>query len=184
MRKLALSLLTLAIAGTLALLDTTPAAAAYKTVCERGSSTGSGRCHQQRSAVIKRVSVVDAVPLINRSSKRATLHCNFTTSVRRDITLGGSVAVTGAAEVSFLKIASASVSTTYTLHASVSMSSESSKEAGATVTLNPGERVVCQRIYSYVSFSERTYTYSGTKVTYQPVKTVTVPSNLGIRIVD
>lgn len=184
MRKLVLSLVALAVAATLALLDTSPAAAAYKTVCEPGSGTSSGKCYKQMSAVIKRIKVVDAVPLINASSKTATMHCSFSSSVTREITLGGSASISGGAEVSLLKIASASVATTYTLEASVTMSATQAKEAGGSVTLKPGEKVVCQRIYSHVTFTVKPYTYSGTQVFWGTEKSVTVPSSLGVRIVD
>ncbi len=184
MRKLSLSLLAVVIAAALALFDTTPATAAYKTVCERGSSTSSGRCYKQMSSVVKRVKVVDAVPLINRSSRKATFHCAFSSSVTREVTLGGSVSVSASAEASLMKIASASVSTTYTLDAHVTMSATQAKEAGGSVVLRPGQKVVCQRIYSHVTFSVRPYTYSGTTIRWGTTKSVTVPSSLGVRLVD
>ena len=184
MRKIILSLLAIAVTAALAVINTSPAHAAYRTECEPNSNTSSGRCYEQMTAVVKNVKVVDAVPLINASRKTVTMSCSFSTSVTRDITLGGSAAVSGGAEISLLKIASASVQTTYTLSASVTMSATQAKEAGGTVTLKPGERVVCQRIYSHVTFSVRPYTYNGTKVTRGTTKSVSIPSTLGVRIVD
>src|SRR3546814_2335528 len=140
MRKITLALLTLMVAAVLPFItQSTSHAASYKTVCEKGSGTSSGRCYKQRSAVVKKVRVVDAVPLINRSSKRVTMTCNFSSTITKGITAGGSASVTTSAEASFMKIAKASVSATYTLHASVRMSSAQAKSAGGTVTLKRSE---------------------------------------------
>lgn len=176
---MSLAALTLEVPASMA-----PASAAGHIVCEKGSDSYAGVCFKQLSSLVRGIKVVQAVPLINGTShRRANMHCSFSDTVTKSLTLGGSTSMTVSAKASILDLAEVSASTTYTLSASVTQTAASASEAGGSVTLPPHTQVVCQRIYSYVTFRVQRQSWHGTS-TSNVTKRVTVPSSLGVRIVD
>lgn len=159
------------------------AEATSRTRCQRGSGMESGRCWT-RHQVYRHLKVVEAVPLENRSHKTGTFHCTFSRNISQSVEAGYSVGYE--AKVSIMKLVDAG--TTMTLHMNVSQTASQATEAGASFRLKPGQRVVCQRTYGYVTTRIKDYqwwggtgAHAGSSTHYY---TVRVPARLGIRVVD
>lgn len=149
------------------------------TYCAPGSGSSSGRCWEATN-VARRVVVVEDVPVENFSSKTGTFSCSFSTTITRTVEAG--VSVSASVSASLFKVVDASTSITVT--ASVSQSASRASSVVGTFTLKPGERVSCQRTYGYVSASVREYTYTQKGTTTVRRYNTTVPSSLGVRLVD
>ena len=151
-----------------------------RTVCQKGSTTGSGRCWKLLRTR-KKLTVVEAIPLENKTRrKRANMHCSFSRSVSRSVDVGGEVS--SSVEAGVFKVVNVNV--TATVHRSVTQTAEEASTAGGDVTLRPGESVVCQRTYGYVVARVRQYTWSGGTQSQVKILRAKVPANLGVRIVD
>jgi hypothetical protein len=157
---------------------TAPIAARGKTQCVKGSGTYSGRCFTLlRSA--KHVTPVESVPLENRSSHKATMHCSFSRTISRSISYGASLSAS--AEASYFSVVKASV--TATVSKEVNQTASQATEAGGSIVLRPGESVTCLRTYGYVTVRVKDYTYRGT-TSNSTIRRGKVPSTLGVRIID
>ncbi|MBP2416428.1 hypothetical protein ACFFOM_06800 [Microlunatus capsulatus] len=175
MKKLLAGLVVLGTAlGPVALLTAPPAAAA--TRCQGG--TGSSRCVTV-SNVKKHLKVVESVSLENKSSKKVTMHCSFTKSISRTTT--GSISLTAGVKAQVFGVAEASTSIDIT--SSVSQSASQATTAGGSVVLRSHESVLCQRTYGYVKADVKEVTSTSTKSSTRRY-TVTIPVNMGVRVVD
>lgn len=154
-----------------------PATAQAGTSCAGG--TGSGRCVETTNEVVGE-EVVESVPLQNPSSQAATLTCSFSQTIAKSIDTSVSVEASVTGQIFGAVSATASVGVSQ----SVSQSASQTTSAGGTVDLAPGQSVVCQRIYSYVQANVHQYDYSGTGTSNVKDYTTTVPSSLGVRIID
>ena len=151
-----------------------------RTHCQKGSGTQSGRCWKLLESRSKLV-VVEAIPLENKTRRKKTnMHCSFSRSVSRSVTVGGSVSAS--VEVGVFKVVKANV--TVTVHQDVTQTATQASEAGGDVTLKPGESVVCQRTYGYVWARVKQYTWSGGHEAEVKILKSKIPANLGVRIVD
>ncbi|MGN6783212.1 MAG: hypothetical protein ACTHJH_17115 [Marmoricola sp.] len=182
-RGLVLAVLLVLLSSLLLVAGATAADAASRTRCQRGSSMEGGRCWT-RHQIYRHLKVVEAVPLENRSHKTGTFHCTFSRNISQSVEAGYSVAYE--AKVSIMKLVDAG--TTMTLHMNVSQTASQATEAGASFRLKPGQRVVCQRTYGYVTTRIKDYrwwgstgAHAGSSTHYYTVK---VPARLGIRVVD
>ncbi len=162
----------------LTFLAVTPAQAAT-TRCEPGSGTYSGRCYVNTTTVSKKSIVVEQVPLQNWSSKTVTMSCGFTQTVTRS--MSGTVSLSATAKATIFGLVD--VSTSVSVSMTVSQTASQATTAGGSVVLSPGESVVCQRIYTWVTQGIKETTYSGSYVSTRTYS-VTVPSTLGVRLVD
>ncbi|MDQ1106443.1 hypothetical protein QE364_003292 [Nocardioides zeae] len=170
-RALALSGAAAAVIGT-TLFVAPPAAQADE--CVGGSS--SGKCVQVLSTSVS-TSVVETVPMQNNSGTTASFTCGFSQTISRSVETSASAELSVSAQVAAVG-ASASVG----VSESVNQSASEASSAGGTVTLAPGESILCERTYSAVTAQMREYSYSGTGTTETARYQVTVPSSLGIRL--
>gem|GEM_PF-6478545 len=130
--------------------DTTTAAASEVqarglTRCVRGSGPGSGRCFTfLRSRKV--VKAVEGIPLENRSSRPATMHCSFSRTITKSVTAG--VKVSASVKGTIFGVVEASVSTEVSM--SVTQTASQASTAGGSVRLQPGQSVTCLRTYGHV----------------------------------
>lgn len=150
-----------------------------KTVCAKGSGSHSGRCWKLLKSG-KKVVVVEAITLENKTKKKkVNMHCSFSRTVSKSVEVGGSVS--GSVEAGVFSVVKVNVSTT--VHKNVSQTATQASEAGGSVTLKPGESVVCQRTFGHVVARVRQYTWSGNKSEVKILR-AKIPSYLGVRVVD
>ncbi|GAB3656103.1 hypothetical protein GCM10027596_09910 [Nocardioides korecus] len=175
--------LTAALVTATTLASVPAADAASTTRCQRGSGMEAGRCFT-RSTVYRHLSVAEAVPLVNNSSRTITAHCSFTRTVSRSMSAGADLGYEAKVTIEGLVDAGTSL----TLHMSVSQTASQASTAGASVRLRPHQRVTCQRTYGYVtsrikdhSWWGGTGAHPGSRTVY---RTANIPSYLGVRVVD
>jgi hypothetical protein len=163
-------------AGAGAVAGAAPASAA--TRCLRGSNTYSGRCFTSHQ-IYSHLSVVEAVPLVNRSRHTATFHCSFTRTITRSFSVASSVSAE--AKATLFELIDAS--TTVTVQRTVTQTASQATEAGLSVRLRPGQRATCQRTYGSVTTRIKDTEYTGLHSTSRHYQ-VRVPSFLGVRLVN
>lgn len=170
-------LLVAAAVAALLVVPTTPAEAA--TRCTQ-KGPGSSQCFTATN-VVRGQKVVESVPLVNRSSKPVTAHCSFSKTISRSVS--ASVTVAGEVKGTLFKVVDAS--TSISVSASLTQTAEQATTAGGSVRLRPGQRIICQRIYSNVvsRIKEVTY-YPAPRNSTTRYYSTTTPSSLGVRFVD
>jgi len=176
--RLATAFLTAAMA--LAVLGAAPVSASTVTVCDPGSTSYSGRCYTNTTQVsAQKSTVVQSVVLQNWSSKTATMSCSFTSTITRSF----SASVTLSASVKASLFGLVDASTSVAVQFSVSQSASSATTAAGSIVLKPGESVICQRMYFYVTQTIKETSYAGSWSSSRTY-TVTAPKSMGVRIID
>jgi hypothetical protein len=177
MKRLLAGLVMLGTAlGPISLATATPAAAA--TRCQGG--TGSSRCVTV-SHVKRHLKVIESVPLENTTKKKkVTMSCSFSRSYSRSMT--GSITMSAGVKGQVFGVAEAS--TSIDLSKSVSQTATQATSASGTVTLKPGEAVLCQRTYGYIKADVKEVTTTAKKKASTRYYTVTIPVSMGARITD
>lgn len=134
------------------------------------------------STVSKTTAVVESVPLKNTSSKTATFHCTFSKSLSYTGAITTTAGASVSASVKAAIFASVDASVSYSVSLSLSQTAAQATEAGVTVSLKPGQSVVCERTYTKVTATV-TETYTNTKTTTTTYKAV-LPSSFGVTLAD
>jgi hypothetical protein len=154
-----------------------PAPAQAAADCQGGTS--SGRCVEVLSTSTGST-VVETVPMVNNTSLSGSFTCSVEQAVSR--TVETSVGVDAGVSGQIFGAVSASVSVS--VSESLSQTASSASSAAGTFTLAPGQALNCQRTYGYVTATVHQYDYSGTGTSNESTYTTTVPSSLGVTVVD
>lgn len=131
------------------------------------------------SPVTKHTKVVEAVPLVNHSSKTATMHCGFTQTITRSFSAGVELSETIKAHIFFLVDAETSIKVSM----NVSQTASAATSAGGSIVLKPGQSVTCERTYGYVTSTVTRHEWHGLSGTSKKFITK-IPSSLGVTLVD
>ncbi len=140
-------------------------------------STYSGRCITT-SNIVKKSTVVESVPLTNSSKYTASMHCSFTTTISRSY--ANSVSLTASLKASVWGVAEASISGTQQI--TLTQSASQATTAGGSVSLPPGGRVICQRVYGYYTMTTKVDEWGPGAV--DRTMTSTVPYSFGVTIIN
>ena len=170
-------MLVSALVGAFLVLPTHAAEAATRCTT---AGPGSSQCFTA-THLIKSVQVVESVPLVNKSKKTVNAHCSFSRTITKSVSAGVDLSAT--VKGTLFKVVEAS--TTATVHSSVSQTAAQATTAGGSVSLRPGQQIICQRIYSRIvaNIKEVTY-YPMPKNSKTRTYSSTTPSSLGVRFVD
>lgn len=139
-------------------------------------STYSGRCIAT-SNIVYHSTVVETVPLTNKSKYTATMNCGFTTTVSRSYS--NSVSLTASLKASVWGVAEASISGTQQI--TLTQTASQATTAGGSVKLPPGGKVICQRVYGYYTMKTVINEW-GPGAAATKTLTSTVPYSFGVTI--
>lgn len=156
------------------LIAVSPVANAYQK-CE--GTTYAGRCITTSNSV-KKSTIVESVPLTNKSSYTATMNCAFTTTISRSFST--SLSLTTSLKASVWTAVEATVSGTQSM--TLSQTATQATTAGGSVKLPPGGKVICQRVYGYYTMTTKVDEWGPGAVDRS--FTSTLPYSLGVTIID
>ncbi|MBE7325937.1 hypothetical protein IEQ44_14900 [Nocardioides sp. Y6] len=167
--------------SAVAAAETTAAAKkGKKTRCLKGSGASGGVCFKLRSTKY-RVKRVESVPLRNKSSKKATMHCSFTKTISKSVQRKAGISSTAEVNAVF---GLAKLNVSVNVEKSVTQTASQATTAGGSIVLKPGEEVTCIRTYGHVVTKVRRYAWSGNKMTSDEIIKTKIPSSLGVDIID
>lgn len=176
------SLLVVLLTATLTVLLGSSAAQASSRWCHYGKQ--SGICYETVGNFVRQKVVVEAVPLINKTRKTGEFSCTFSKTISESQSFTKSVTAKAGAKIYGI----VDVEISGTLSKTIEQTGSQASAASASYRLKPGEKVICQRIYSSYVQKVKETRWSGPvradyNTTTRMIKT-TVPSTLGIRVVD
>jgi 3-hydroxyacyl-CoA dehydrogenase len=173
MRRSVLGLLAIVVLVGASFVAAGSAGAARKPQCERGSDEHAGRCFTV-GTIVHTVKVVEAVPLNNTSNHVVHAKCDFTQEITKEMSTSQEVQAGVKAELfDFI-----GADTSYKVTKEVKQSAKEATTAGGSVTLQPGQHIVCERTYGSVSSKVKVYEWDGNKSKHYTV-TTHIPSYLG-----
>jgi hypothetical protein len=143
--------------------------------CE--GTTYAGRC-VTTSNIVKKSTVVESVPLTNKSSYTATMNCSFTTTITKSFST--SLSLTSSVKATVWSVVEASVSGTQSM--TLSQTASQATTAGGSVKLPPGGKVICQRVYGYYTMTTKIDEWGPGAV--DRTLTSTLPYSLGVTIIN
>lgn len=127
-----------------------------------------------------RVKRVEAVPLRNKSSKKATMHCSFTKTISRSVQKKAGLSTSAEVNAVF---GLAKVNVSVHVEKSVTQTASQATTVGGSVVLKPGEKVTCIRTYGHVVTKVRRIDRRNEERKTRVIKTK-IPSSLGVDIID
>lgn len=178
MKRTATTLAAAAVCAGALLVPAGSAEAAGNTKCFTGGDGRTGTCYTV-GPVAKHSVVVEAVPLVNNSSRTVKASCAFTQTITKSIETG----ISSNTEVKATLFSLVDASTSITIHKKVTQTASQAVTAGGEITLKPHTSITCERTYGYVVSTVTRKVWHDATTTIKKF-TVRIPSNLGVTFVD
>lgn len=182
LRRLSALLATLLVATTLVLTAGAGPASAKSKWCDYKKN--GGVCYETVGTAVTKRQVVESVPLINNTRKTGKFRCTFSKTVSESRKTSKSVTAKAGGKIYGL----VDVEFSGTLTEEITQTGSQASAASAAYKLKPGEKVVCNRIYSKVVMKIKETRWTGiTQTPYNTTTrnlTTTIPSTLGIQVDD